>query len=83
MSTTPEPRGRLWPIASAALVRGVPRDIARRSLYGADGAFPASPEYACALTRPRPSAFAALRGWIGARLIRPRVWWASRGDLPF
>ena len=60
--------GDRWPIASAALTRGVPRDIARRSLYGADGAFPDSPAYACALTRPRPSALAVLRGWIGARL---------------
>ena len=75
--------GTLWPIASAALTRGVPRDIARRSMYGADGAFPDSPAYACALTRPRPSALDALRGWIGAKLIRPRVWWASRGPLPF
>ena len=75
--------GDRWPIASAALTRGVPRDIARRSMYHADGAFAASPEYACALTRPRPSALDALRGWITARLIRPRVWWASRGPAPF
>lgn len=58
------PRGQWWPIASDALTRGVPSQRVRRSRYGADGAFPQSADYACAVERPR---FESWLDWIDAR----------------